>query len=193
MFSCLSRQKIIFPQITISAGEEGVTFTRLEGDRGSDDNRITNNRIDAISPAGFYIQNATDEVSPKFTRSLETPVDEIPVMVLTSNTTTSAGGDTGLKPDPSPPRNTWNLSITEGPNIAGGRYLGGNYWEDPTGNGFSQTHPDRGDGFCNESYVLGKGNTITCPSIYIPQNRLSMQILSFPPCRDSTPDREMYR
>ena len=76
----------------ISAGEEGVTFTRLEGDRGSNDNRITNNRIDAITPAGFYIQKGTDEVSPKFTRSLETPVDEIPAMVLTSNTTTSAGG-----------------------------------------------------------------------------------------------------
>ena len=66
--------------------------------------------------------------------------------------------DTGLIPDPSPPGNSWNLSITEGPNIVGGPYLGGNYWENPTGNGFSQTHPDRGDGFCNVSYVLGKGN-----------------------------------
>ena len=65
----------------LSATEEGVTFTRLDGDRGSDDNRITNNWIDAITPAGFYIQKGTDEVSPKFSRSLKTPVDKIPIMV----------------------------------------------------------------------------------------------------------------
>jgi parallel beta-helix repeat protein len=154
----------------ISAGEEGFTFTRLAGDIGSKDNSITNNRIDAIAPAGFYIQKGTGVATPKFNRSLETSVDEIPAMVLTSNTTTPAGEDSGFKPDHSPPANTWNLSVTAGPNIVGGPYIGGNYWENPKGNGFSQTHPDRGDGFCNESYVLGKGNTDYLPlHLYSPK------------------------
>ena len=62
------------------------------------------------------------------------------------------------------------MSIIQGLNIAGGPYLGGNYWENPTGNGFSQTHPDRGNGFCNESYVLGKGNTDYLPlHLYTPK------------------------
>ena len=34
--------------------------------------------------------------------------------------------------------NTWNSSLTRGNNIAGGPYIGGNFWAKPDGTGFSQ-------------------------------------------------------
>lgn len=34
--------------------------------------------------------------------------------------------------------NTWNSSLTRGTNIAGGPYIGGNFWAKPDGTGFSQ-------------------------------------------------------
>ena len=50
--------------------------------------------------------------------------------------------------------NTWNITKTPGTNIVGGSYLGGNYWATPQGDGWSETHADRGDGFANEPYVI---------------------------------------
>ncbi|TAJ43892.1 hypothetical protein CUJ86_07470 [Methanofollis fontis] len=51
--------------------------------------------------------------------------------------------------------NTWNVSMTEGPNIIGGEYIGGNYWATPEGDGHSQINPDgNGDGFCDLEYDL---------------------------------------
>ncbi len=68
---------------------------------------------------------------------------------------------------------TWNTTKTAGPNIVNGPFLGGNYWAQPDGKGFSETHPDRGDGFCNESYSIDADNsdylplhTYTKPSFY---------------------------
>ncbi|MDD3041728.1 MAG: NosD domain-containing protein [Methanosarcinaceae archaeon] len=49
--------------------------------------------------------------------------------------------------------NLWNTTKTPGNNIAGGPYLGGNYWADPNGTGFSETVGDSdGDGFCDSPY-----------------------------------------
>ena len=59
--------------------------------------------------------------------------------------------------------NYWNVTVTTGPNIVGGPYIGGNYWADPDGTGWSQTHPDRGDGFCNASFVIDADNTDYLP------------------------------
>ena len=51
--------------------------------------------------------------------------------------------------------NTWNASRTEGPNILGDPYIGGNCWANPQGTGFSETTPDAdGDGFCDISYEI---------------------------------------
>ncbi|WMW24959.1 NosD domain-containing protein [Methanolobus sediminis] len=51
--------------------------------------------------------------------------------------------------------NVWNTTKTEGTNIAGGPYLGGNYWATPNGTGFSQTHNDTdSDGICNSYYTI---------------------------------------
>ncbi|MDD5188937.1 MAG: NosD domain-containing protein, partial [Methanoregula sp.] len=56
----------------------------------------------------------------------------------------------------------WNITKTFGTNIAGGPYVGGNYWANPAGTGWSQTHPDRGDGF-TEPYVIAANNTDFLP------------------------------
>jgi len=49
---------------------------------------------------------------------------------------------------------TWNIANTSGTNIAGGYYLGGNFWGNPgQKNGHSQTQPDaNGDGFTDTVY-----------------------------------------
>lgn len=45
-----------------------------------------------------------------------------------------------------------NTTLTEGENIIGGPYIGGNYWGSPSGDGFSQTHLDtNGDGIAEET------------------------------------------
>jgi PKD repeat protein len=68
-----------------------------------------------------------------------------------------------IETDPSGETNYWNSTKTAGTNIIGGPYLGGNYWASPDGTGFSETHPDRGDGFCNEPYVFNEWNTDYLP------------------------------
>ncbi len=51
---------------------------------------------------------------------------------------------------------------TAGQNIVGGPYLGGNFWANPNGTGFSQTHPDiDGDGICDEPFVVNPEESVT--------------------------------
>lgn len=50
---------------------------------------------------------------------------------------------------------TWNVEKSPGINIVRGPFIGGNYWADPDGTGFSETHPDlTGDGFCDEPFLF---------------------------------------
>ena len=57
------------------------------------------------------------------------------------------------------PVNSWNTTKTAGTNIIGGSYLGGNYWAQPNGQGFSQVHSDTdGDGIANTEYILPAAN-----------------------------------
>ena len=59
---------------------------------------------------------------------------------------------------------TWSVPKRAGPNIAGGPFIGGNYWAFPNGTGFSETHPDAdGDGFCDEPYGIGGRNVDLLP------------------------------
>lgn len=49
--------------------------------------------------------------------------------------------------------NAYNIKKTAGTNIAGGPYIGGNYWAAPNGTGFSETATDAdGDGIADERY-----------------------------------------
>jgi parallel beta-helix repeat protein len=60
--------------------------------------------------------------------------------------------------------NTWNTTMTSGVNVAGGLYLGGNFWAYPNGTGFSQTCIDADfDGICDSSYSLASGNVDYLP------------------------------
>ncbi len=53
----------------------------------------------------------------------------------------------------------WNSSLTEGTNIIGGPYIGGNYWAKPDGTGFSQTAVDANkDGIADSAYAISKKN-----------------------------------
>lgn len=55
--------------------------------------------------------------------------------------------------------NTWNATNQSGTNIIGGPILGGNFWANPEGTGFSQTCRDvNGDGICDKSYTLNARN-----------------------------------
>ncbi len=60
--------------------------------------------------------------------------------------------------------NFWNTTKEEGRNIVGGRYLGGNAWLSPDGNGFSQTCSDADkDGICDSAYVINGKNVDYLP------------------------------
>lgn len=55
--------------------------------------------------------------------------------------------------------NTWNVRKTLGQNIIGGKFLGGNFWANPSGTGFSQICVDKNkDGICDSKYVLDSNN-----------------------------------
>ncbi|ADE35644.1 NosD domain-containing protein [Methanohalophilus mahii] len=46
--------------------------------------------------------------------------------------------------------NTWNTTVTAGPNIIGGPRIGGNFWATPQGDGFGQVNVDStSNGFCD--------------------------------------------
>ena len=53
--------------------------------------------------------------------------------------------------------NAYNTEKTEGENIVGGPYLGGNFWAEPEGTGFSDTAVDAdGDGIADSEYRLSQ-------------------------------------
>jgi parallel beta-helix repeat protein len=55
--------------------------------------------------------------------------------------------------------NSWNTTKIEGTNIAGGSYLGGNFWAKPDHSGISETCLDvDGDGICDSSHLISTGN-----------------------------------
>jgi parallel beta-helix repeat protein len=71
--------------------------------------------------------------------------------------------------------NNWNTTITNGTNIVGGSQIGGNYWANPSGTGYSQTCTNaNNDSFCDSAYsfnptdylplTLNSPKTYTCDS-----------------------------
>lgn len=65
--------------------------------------------------------------------------------------------------------NKWNIAKTEGTNIVGGPYIGGNVWSYPSGTGYSNTCNDvDNDGICDSSRTLDASNIDNLPLVYIP-------------------------
>lgn len=60
--------------------------------------------------------------------------------------------------------NKWNMTGIGNTNIIGGPDLGGNFWADPSGTGFSQICIDDNiDGFCDSSYYMDADNSDYLP------------------------------
>jgi len=60
--------------------------------------------------------------------------------------------------------NHYNISKTSGSSIVGGPYLGGNYWTNPSGTGWSDNCTDTsGDGICEQPYLISPNNTDYLP------------------------------
>jgi len=79
-------------------------------------------------------------------------------------------------------QNTWNITKTEGRNILGGSYLGGNYWGFLEGEGFSDTCSDSdSDGICDNPFGVDENNVD-----YLPL-RLQLAITPAPPQPTPTP------
>lgn len=61
---------------------------------------------------------------------------------------------------------SWNTSRTTGLNLAGGPYLGGNYWGNPTLTGFSDLTADQNrDGFADSPFEIAAGNQDQFPLV----------------------------
>ncbi len=120
-------------------------------------NELTNNYIRSETPL-LVIYNATPPELPCVNTARVREFGPLwgPAIGGLNLTGMSAESDT---------KNTWNTTKTPGQNIVGGQYLGGNYWAMPNGSGWSQTHPDRGDGF-TEPYVFDANNTDYLPLHY---------------------------
>jgi parallel beta-helix repeat protein len=56
--------------------------------------------------------------------------------------------------DGTTPNNQWSITPVSAKNIIGGPKIGGNFYTNPSGTGFSDTHPDSdNNGFCDSSYI----------------------------------------
>lgn len=63
--------------------------------------------------------------------------------------------------------NHWNITKTPDTTITGGPYLGGNFWANPGGTGFSQNCSDADrDGICNSSFTIAGTNIDYLPITY---------------------------
>ncbi len=62
------------------------------------------------------------------------------------------------------PNTVWNVTPSPGPNVVGGPQIGGNFWANLDGTGFSETHPDANhDGFCDSPFDNGWGGVDQLP------------------------------
>ncbi len=117
--------------------------------QGSDGNTITGNRVLAGSSAGPGTKGVMIAASSQNT--ITNNEFDNPVNVLFSA--------------PAGP-NTWSGAMTAGQNIVGGPSLGGNYWAEPDGTGWSQQVADaNNDGIGDSPCALATGNTDTLPLV----------------------------
>ncbi len=118
--------------------QNGITIS-------SSESTIRNSRIENNSMYGLYLANA----------GLSGP-NMIYNNFFNNTITYYQGGSTNL--------GYWNNTYSLGTNIINGPYLGGNFWTNPTGNGFSDLcADDDGDGICDAAYTIETDNIDNYP------------------------------
>jgi len=109
---------------TFSYNQRGVYFGT------SDDNILSNNTVQNNSVFGFFICGRSDR--------------NLIYNNYFNNTNMTIRNGVG---------NAYNTTKSEGTNIVGGPYIGGNFWGKPDGTGFSETAVDKdGDGISDSVY-----------------------------------------
>lgn len=111
---------------TISNSSRGI-FLR----ENSQSNELSNNKITSSNESGIYLLDdcADNRIFNNY---------------LNNTVNVKAENSKG---------NSWNTTKTSGTNIVEGPYLGGNFWADLNGTGFSQTAEDSdSDGICDLTY-----------------------------------------
>jgi parallel beta-helix repeat protein len=77
--------------------------------------------------------------------------------------------------------NAYNIEKTKGTNIVGGPYIGGNYWANPEGAGFSQKAIDKdGDGISDSAYTRISGSKCSdLLPLIIPPKQVTPPVANF--------------
>ncbi len=119
-------------------------------------NTLTNNNVNNSQTVGFFLASSISNI---LTNNIASNNPYGMYLTLSSNNTiynnyfnnTNNAFDNG--------NNIWNITNTSGINIIGGPFLGGNFWANPSGTGFSQTCVDRDiDGICDSPYEIDSSN-----------------------------------
>ena len=146
--------------LTSYGNVEGIAFFY------SSNNQIINSSFDSNSDYGIYLTssngnqiiNSTSNNNSNAGISLASSSDNIIYNNLFNNTVNVGFAETSGD-------NNWNTTRQTGSRIySNGTQIGGNYWTNSTGNGYSDTCTDAGkDGFCDANYTLSENNTDWLP------------------------------
>lgn len=101
----------------------------------SEDNTISNSTVNSSDKYGIYLTDSSNN--------------------LIYNNYFNNSKNTHISADSS---NDWNITRTAGRNIINGSYMGGNFWADPDGTGWSQVEYSLGNGFCQPYNIAPGGN-----------------------------------
>jgi parallel beta-helix repeat protein len=121
---------------------DGIGITDWFG-VGSSHNEIYNNYISRYECGIYFVNSGDNLIYNNIINTSQTPV---------------CFGDTVYA-------NQWNTARRSGTRIySNGTEIGGNYWTNPDGTGYSDTCEDSNkDGFCDQPYVLAENNTDYLP------------------------------
>ena len=157
----INNKNKILNNVTNYNGDRGITLPN-----GSNFNEIRGNTSDGNSCVGIVIENSDSNIiEGNYMRNN----GDRGLWLLSANNNKIynnyfSNSDDNMTFSNSNSGNQWNVSQTEGTNIVGGPYLGGNFWANPEGRGFSQTTPDSNkDGICDSSYTISGGNVDQLP------------------------------
>jgi parallel beta-helix repeat protein len=129
--------------LTPSAFQEGIFGSEfLSGGISlydADNNIINHNWITGNSEYGISLDDSVNNTI--YDNYFNNTQNAIVLIDTASPDSEPFGGPDGFA------QNNWSIDPISGPNIVNGPYIGGNYWAQPDGQGWSQNHTDIGQGF----------------------------------------------